>query len=75
MFAYEDREVPEMKRVVVAPKGARLERADVGVGRFGLSTGPSAALGSGVPEERLSNSRGRKALFPETGIGRILQES
>jgi len=34
MFAYEDREVPETKRVVVAPKGARLKSADVGVGRF-----------------------------------------
>ncbi|OGP96984.1 MAG: hypothetical protein A2W10_10030 [Deltaproteobacteria bacterium RBG_16_55_12] len=34
MFAYEDREVPEMKRVVVAPKGARLKSADVGVDRY-----------------------------------------
>ncbi|MFQ5902065.1 MAG: RrF2 family transcriptional regulator, partial [Candidatus Binatia bacterium] len=34
MFAYEDREVPEMERVVVAPKGARLRSADVGVGRL-----------------------------------------
>ncbi len=38
MFADEDRKVPGRKRVVVAPKGARLKSADVGVGR--LKAGP-----------------------------------
>ena len=42
-------------------EGARLKSADVGVGRFGLIRGPSAALGRVVPEE---------ALFPETRFGR-----
>ena len=51
-------------------EGARLKSADVGVDRFGLNTGPSAALGSVTPEERLSNGRGRNALFPETFFGR-----
>ena len=32
-------------------EGARLKSADVGVDRFGLSRGPSAALGSVAPEE------------------------
>src|SRR3990172_1573287 len=34
-------------------EGARLKSADVGVGRFGLNTGLSAALGRDVPEEPL----------------------
>ena len=70
MFAYEDRKVPGGRGKLPAPKGARLKSADVGVGRFGLSPGLSAALGSVVPEERLSEGRGRKALFPETRLGR-----
>jgi len=50
MFAYEDRKVPGGRGKLPAPKGARLKSADVGVGRFGLSPGLSAALGSVVPE-------------------------
>jgi len=38
MFADEDRKVPGRERTVLAPKGARLKSADVGVGR--LLAGP-----------------------------------
>ncbi|MEK6614072.1 MAG: hypothetical protein AABZ66_04225, partial [Candidatus Binatota bacterium] len=64
-------------------EGSANEAADVEIKRFGLSTAPSAAAegalpegsyaasrGRVAPEERLSNGRGRNALFPETFFGR-----
>ena len=41
---------PREKEEASGSEGARLESADVGVERFGLNTGLSAALGSVVPE-------------------------
>jgi len=64
------RQGPWEEEEATGSEGARLKSADVGVDRFGLSTGPSAALGSVTPEECLSNGRGRNALFPETFFGR-----
>ena len=47
------RQGPWEKKEATGSEGARLKSADVGVDRFGLSTGPSAALGRVVPEESL----------------------
>ncbi len=68
MFAYEDREVPEMERVVVAPKGARLKSADVGVGR--------SPAGPDSKSKHLRGGRGGgpQGTGPSAAVGRLAPE-
>ena len=56
----QERQGPREKEEVAGSEGARLKSADVGVDRFGLSRGPSAALRRIAPEERPSNGRSRR---------------
>ncbi|MEK7334091.1 MAG: hypothetical protein AAB222_02065 [Candidatus Binatota bacterium] len=63
MFAYEDREVQEMKRVAVAPKGARLKSADVGVERF--TAGPDRWNGQPGVDEAAALKTEAHRLRPE----------
>src|SRR5574341_2026706 len=68
MFAYEDREVPGRKRAAVAPKGARLKSADVGVGR--LMAGP----GRWSEQHRGGRGGGPQGRGPSAARGSVAPE-